>query len=95
MANRSKEWNEDIASKLKKKSYRKEFFLGLIEEEQLDIREAIYVLAKSMGNQEFAEMIGVPPSNASRMANPKNTLKWETIQTILECLDCKLTAKAC
>ena len=94
MARRSKKWDIDISKKLKKKSYRQEFFMNLIEEEGLSLREAIYVLAQTMGNKEFASLVDMPPSNASRSANPKNDVKWSTIEYILQKIGCELYAKA-
>lgn len=94
MANRSKEWNEDIAKKLKKQSYRQDFFLSLMEDGSLTLREAIQVLAKSMGNQEFAKLIEMVPSNTSRMVNTNHDIKFSTIEHILKKISPKLTVIA-
>ena len=94
MANRSKEWSEDIAKKLKKKSYRQEFFLSLIDDDEVSIREAIAIIAKTMGNQEFAKLIEMAPSNTSRVVNLNNDVKATTLEHILKKIGCELTAKA-
>jgi hypothetical protein len=94
MANRSKEWSEDIAKKLKKKSYRQQFFLSLIQDEALSLREAIQIVAKSMGNIEFAKLIDMAPSNSSRVVNPSNDIKATTLEHILKKLGCELSVKA-
>ena len=94
MANRSQEWSEDIAKKLKKKSYRQEFFLSLIEDDYLTIREAIKVIAKTMGNQEFSQLIGMAPSNTSRITNPSHDIKTTTLERILKKIGCELSVRA-
>jgi hypothetical protein len=94
MANRSKEWSVDIAKKLKKKSYRQQFFLTLIEDECLSLREAIQVIAKSMGNKEFSLLIKMAPSNTSRVVNPKNDIKATTLEHLLSKIGCELFVRA-
>jgi hypothetical protein len=94
MGRRTETWNHDLSKKLQSKSYRREFFLILIEEEKLSVREAIYTFARSMGNQEFAKLIGMSPSNASRSANPQNDVKWTTIEQILAKIGVNISAKA-
>ena len=94
MANRSKDWSEEIAKKLKKKNYRQQFFLALIEEESCSLREAIQIIAKTMGNQEFSDLIEMAPSNTSRVTNPKNDIKATTLEHILKKLGCELSVKA-
>jgi hypothetical protein len=94
MANRSSEWSEDIAKKLKKKSYRQEFFVSLIEDDCLTIREAIKVIAKTMGNQEFSQLIDMAPSNTSRAVNPNNDIKTTTLEKILKKIGCELSVRA-
>jgi len=93
MARRTKSWNPDLAKKLQIKAYRQEFFLTLVDEEGLDLRDAIFVFAQSMGNQEFAKLVGMPASNASRAANPKNDVKWTTIEHILSKIGVNISAK--
>ncbi len=93
MANRSREYSVDLAKKLKKKSYRQEFFLALIEEEGLSVREAIYVIAKTMGNQEFSHLIGMEPSNTTRIVNPLNDIRSTTLEHILTALGLELSVK--
>jgi DNA-binding Xre family transcriptional regulator len=93
MANRSREYSIDLAKKLKKKSYRQEFFLALIEEEGLSVREAIYVIAKTMGNQEFSHLIGMEPSNTTRIVNPVNDIRSTTLEHILTALGLELSVK--
>lgn len=93
MGNRSKEWSEDIAKKLKKKNYRKQFFLTLIQEESCSLREAIQIIAKTMGNSEFSELIEMAPSNTSRVVNPKNDIKTTTLEHILNKLGCELSVR--
>jgi len=93
MTNRSKEWSEDISKKLKRKSYRQEFFLTLVEDEEISIREAIYVIAKTMGNQEFAKLIEMAPSNTSRVTNPSNDIKATTLEHILKKIGCELSVR--
>ena len=93
MANRSREWSEDISKKLKKKSYRREFFIALVEEEGLSVREAIQVLAKTMGHQEFSELVGIVPSNASRIINPENDIRAKTLESLLKGIGCTLSVK--
>jgi DNA-binding Xre family transcriptional regulator len=93
MANRSREYSVDLAKKLKKKSYRQEFFLALIEEEGLSVREAIYVIAKTMGNQEFSHLIGMEPSNTTRIVNPVNDIRSTTLEHILTALGLELSVK--
>jgi DNA-binding Xre family transcriptional regulator len=93
MANRSVEWTEDIAKKLKKKSYRQQFFLSLIEDESLSLRDAIQIVAKSMGNKEFSSLIDMAPSNTSRIVNPVNDIKATTLEHVLEKLGCQLSVK--
>jgi hypothetical protein len=93
VARRTKNWNPGIAKKLQSKAYRQEFFLTLVEEEGLDLREAIFVFAQSMGNQEFAKLVDMPASNASRAANPKNDVKWTTVEHILSKIGVNLSAK--
>ncbi|MCB9063457.1 MAG: hypothetical protein H6622_18175 [Halobacteriovoraceae bacterium] len=93
MANRTQEWSEDVAKKLKKKSYRQEFFLTLVEDEGLSIREAVYLIAKSMGNKEFSQLIDMAPSNTSRVINPNNDIKTTTLEFILKKIGCELTVK--
>ena len=93
MANRSKEWSHDLANKLKKKSFRQDFFLTLIDEENLSVREAIYVMAKTMGNQEFAKLIGMAPSNTTRVVNPKHDIRSTTLEHILSNLGLELSVK--
>jgi len=90
MANRSQEWSSDLALKLKKKSFRQEFFLTLIDEEDLSVREAIYVIAKTMGNQEFAKLIGMAPSNTTRVVNPEHDIRSTTLEHILSNLGLEL-----
>ena len=94
MANRSKEWSEDIAKKLKKKSYRRDFFIALVEDEGLSIRQAIQILAKTMGHREFSDLVQIVPSNASRITNPKNDIRTRTLESILKKIGCALTIKA-
>ncbi len=93
MSNRSREYSVDLAKKLKKKSYRQEFFLALIEEEGLSVREAIYVIAKTMGNQEFSHLIGMEPSNTTRIVNPLNDIRSTTLEHILTALGLELSVK--
>ena len=93
MANRAKTWDENISKRLKNKSYRQKFFISLIEEEGLNIREAIYTLSKTMGNQEFAKLIKMAPSNTSRVTNPKNAIKDSTLTQIIKRIGCELTVK--
>lgn len=83
----------DLAKKLNKKSYRQQFFIELIEEEGLSVREAIHVIAKSMGNQEFAKLIGMAPSNASRASNPDNDIKSMTLEHILNALGLEMSVR--
>jgi hypothetical protein len=94
MANRSKEWSEDIAKKLKKKACRQQFFLSLIQDESLSLREAIQIVAKSMGNQEFSKLIDMAPSNTSRIVNPNNDIKATTLEHVLKKLGCELSVRA-
>jgi DNA-binding Xre family transcriptional regulator len=94
MANRTKEWSEEVSKKLKRKSYRQEFFLSLVEDEMVSIREAIYIIAKTMGNQEFAKLIDMAPSNTSRITNPKNDIKTKTLEHILKKIGCELSVRA-
>lgn len=93
MANRSREYSVDLAKKLKKKSYRQEFFIALIEEEGLSVREAIYVIAKTMGNQEFSHLIGMEPSNTTRVVNPNHDIRSTTLEHILTALGLELSVK--
>ncbi len=94
MANRCKEWSEDISKKLKSRKYRKEFFLSLVNDEAMSIREAIYVICKSMGNREFASLIKMAPSNVSRIVNPDHDIKTTTLEFILKQIGCSLSVKA-
>lgn len=94
MANRSKEWSENISKKLMKKSYRRDFFLSLIEDGSVSIREAIQVVAKTMGNQEFSKLIEMAPSNTSRIVNPNNDVKTTTLEHILKKMGCELSVRA-
>lgn len=94
MARRTETWNPDLSKKLQSNRYRREFFLILIEEEKLSLREAIYTFARSMGNLEFAKLIEMSPSNASRSANPENDVKWTTIEQILHKIGVNISAKA-
>lgn len=87
MAKRTENWNPDISKKLQKKTYRQQFFLTLIEKENLKLREAIYVFARTMGTQEFAKLIGLPASKL------KNDIKWSTLALILRKIGVKLSAK--
>ena len=94
MANRSKEWSEDISKKLKRKSYRRDFFIALIEDEHLTVRDAMQVLAKTMGLQEFSDLVNMKPSNISRIINPKNEIRTGTLEIILRKIGCVLSVKA-
>ncbi len=94
MANRSKEWSEDIAKKLRKKSYRRDFFIALVEDEGLSIRQAIQILAKTMGHREFSDLVQIAPPNASRVTNPKNDVRAKTLESILKKIGLALTIKA-
>ncbi len=93
MANRSQEWSVDLAKKLKKKNFRQEFFLTLVDEEGLTVREAIYVIAKTMGNQEFAKLIDMAPSNTTRVVNPEHDIRSTTLEHILSALGLELSAR--
>ena len=94
MANRSMEWSENISKKLKKKSYRKDFLITLIEDENLSVRDAIQVLVKTMGVQEFSDLVNMNPSNISRIINPNNEIRTGTLEFILGKIGCILSVKA-
>lgn len=93
MKTRSKEWSEDIAKKLNKKSYRRNFFLTLVREESCSLREAIQIIATTMGNAEFSKLIQMTPSMTSRVVNPKNDIRTKTLEQILKKFGCELSAK--
>ena len=63
---RSSYWREELADEFENIGFRREYFLSLIEEEQLDVKEALKRAVKAMGVKEFAAVVEMPPSNVSR-----------------------------
>lgn len=83
MANRSKNWQEDLSKELlKSKKRRHLFFLGLREEYDNDL-DVLRAISKIMGLKELSKLCGIPSSNLSKYLGPGKDLKISTIHKLL------------
>ena len=79
---RSLYWREELAEEFDDIEFRREYFLSLIHEEQLEVTEALRRAVKAMGIKEFAGLIDMPASNVSRTLSSRD-YKLSTLEKFL------------
>ena len=93
MARRSKSWDENLSKKLQDPDFAKYFFLSLIEDEELSLKDALRELVQSYGISEYASLCGIAQPNLSRALDPSSNPTLTTIEKILSPLSLSLAAK--
>jgi predicted transcriptional regulator len=63
---RSVYWREELSDEFNDIDFRREYFLALVHEEQLEVADALKRAVKAMGVKEFAKVVEMPASNVSR-----------------------------
>lgn len=90
---RTRDWNEDLAKKLKDKEYAREFVLACLEE-GLAIQQALSKVVRAYGVKEYARKIKMAPSNLVRALNSETkSLTTKTLNQILKPLGLELTLR--
>jgi len=85
MPKRTADYDEMIAKQLQKdRKFAREFVIVRVEEEDYTIQESLAQLAKSMGQKEFAELVGISVSRVTELINEERKLKVETLQKYLK-----------
>jgi predicted transcriptional regulator len=87
---RSVYWREELAAEFTHIEFRREFFLCLLEEEQMGVRSALKRAIKAMGIKEFAKLVDLPASNVSRAISSKD-YKLATLEKFLSAFGVELT----
>jgi len=91
MSNRAVDWKENLSNELRtKKIERRELFLALMLEEY-SWREALDTMIKTIGVKEYAEMVGMAPSNLINQLKPEHNLTLKTLERIMKPLDVEMT----
>ena len=80
---RSTYWREELAAEFQSIEFRREYFLGLVFEEQMEVPEALERAIKAMGIKEFSKAAGMPASNVSRVL-ASSDYKLSTLLRFLE-----------
>jgi predicted transcriptional regulator len=87
---RSVYWREELSEEFADLEFRREYFLSLIEEEQMEVLGALKRAVKAMGVKEFAKLVDLPASNVSRVLS-SNDYKLSTLEKFLSVFGLELS----
>jgi DNA-binding phage protein len=92
MARRSRDWVEEQAKDLRVNAkHRHDLFLGCLED-GMEWREAINLIVKVIGVNEYAELVGdIKPSNLINQLKPDRNITMTTLEKIIKPLGIKIT----
>ena len=83
MSNKNKDFNKLLAGKFKKKEFAQAYIMGLVNEESLNLEEALRESAVLMGLQVFADKTGISMRNLSDFISKKKRLTFASIEQCL------------
>ena len=89
MPKRSKEWDETLQKELKKPKFAKAFIEACLHE-GIPIHIALGRVIRAMGVVEYADRVGIAPSNLHRILRSRANPTLDTLQTLLAPLGLKL-----
>jgi probable addiction module antidote protein len=90
MAKRSKNWNEGLARDLQDTTFAREFLIAAIDE-GIPVQEALGKVVRAMGVKEYANKVGMAPSNLQRAITPRHNPTQATLNRLLEPLGLRLS----
>ncbi len=90
MPKRSKEWDETLQKELKKPKFAKAFIEACLGE-GVPVHIALGKVIRAMGVAEYADKVGMAPSNLHRILRSKANPTLDTLQTLLAPLGLKLS----
>lgn len=89
---RSSYWREELSDEFEDLKFRRQYFLNLIHDEDLSVREALTRVVKAMGIKEFANLIDMPASNVSRVL-ASDDFKLSTLEKFLAAFGLELSVE--
>lgn len=84
MARRTKDWDQGLAEDLRNPEFAKAFIVSLIEDEGMNIKEALAKAIRAYGIKEFAAIANIPESNIVRAISPDHNPTHKTIAELLK-----------
>ena len=91
MTRRCRDWNEGLAEDLKNPIFSREFVLALLEE-GMTLQAALGKVIRTQGLKEFAEKIGMPPSNLVRALRKNYNPSQALLERLLRPFGLRLSA---
>ena len=83
MANRYRNWQEDLSAELIKSKKRRKLFFKALQEDSSDDLEALRIVVKVIGLKEFSVLCGIKASNISNYLKEGKDLKISTLKKLL------------
>ena len=90
MVRRHSDWEQDLARKLRKANFAREFILALVGEGD-SVQTALGSVIRQIGVKEFSEKVGMDSSNVLRAIHPRHNPTQETLDRLLKPFGLRLT----